>query len=212
MKYTHLIWDFNGTVLDDVAVGLASANSLLCSHGLQPMPSVEYYRSVFRFPIREYYRKLGFDFDKTPFEKLAPEWVEKYMARVGDAGLNEGVIETLAEVRRRGICQILLSATETEMLHGQLAMLGLQGAFDGVFGLDNIHAVSKRERATAWCAQNPEARVLFLGDTDHDAEVASAVGRDCVLFAGGHQSKNHLLGLGYPVIDHISDILPYFSL
>ncbi len=208
-RYTHLIWDFNGTVLDDVAVGVESANALLSKHGLPPIPSTEAYRAVFGFPIREYYRRIGFDFEKYPFEKLAPEWVAEYMSRVSEASLYDGVCETIDRVRECGIACVLLSATEIGMLHGQLKGLGISQCFDSVLGLDNIHAVSKLALAEEWCNVHPDARPLFLGDTDHDFAVACRTGNDCVLFDGGHQLTEHLLSLGCPVIDRIPDVLNY---
>ncbi|MBO5305434.1 MAG: HAD family hydrolase [Clostridia bacterium] len=209
MKYTHLIWDFNGTVLDDVAIGIESANALLARCGVKAIPSVEYYRSVFGFPIRDYYARLGIDFEKTSFEELAPIWVEEYLSRAERATLNEGVMETMEAARRLGVSQILLSATEIDMLKGQLSALGMETCFDGVFGMDNIHAVSKAKRAEMWCRDNPNARPLFFGDTDHDFAVATATGNDCVLFSGGHQSKEQLSKLGCPIVDKIADVIYY---
>ena len=204
-----MIWDFNGTVLDDVDVSVDAANALLGKCGVPLIPSREYYRSVFGFPIKDYYARLGIDFEKTSFEDLAPIWVEEYLSRAPLAKMNEGVLSTIAAVREMGMTQILLSATEADMLHKQLDMLDAKKYFDSVFGLDNIHAVSKKKRVQAWCMENPNAKPLFLGDTDHDFEVAKATGNDCVLFSGGHQSKAHLLTLGCPVIDDIRRVTEY---
>ncbi len=211
LKYTHLIWDFNGTVLDDVAVGIESANALLARCELAPIPSADAYRSLFGFPIREYYERLGIDFSKTSFEMLAPIWVEEYLSRADRAELNAGVRETISRVKALGIPQILLSATEIGMLEKQLSSLGMGDCFDEILGLDNIHAASKERLAQEWCLAHPSARPLFLGDTDHDFAVASAVGQDCVLFSGGHQSRERLQKKGGAVIDRISDILFYLS-
>ena len=79
MKYTDIIWDFNGTILDDVDAGIVSVNKLLSDRGLPTIESKEEYRKVFRFPIIEYYRALGFDFEREPYEVLAPLWVSEYL-------------------------------------------------------------------------------------------------------------------------------------
>lgn len=210
MKYTHLIWDFNGTVLDDVDVGIESANALLLRCGLVPFTNKESYRSIFGFPIREYYARMGIDFSKTPFEFLAPIWVEEYLSRADRATLNAGVLETIIKLKETGVSQILLSATESDMLEKQLFLLHMENCFDEVLGLDNIHAASKEKLAQSWCKEHPEARPLFLGDTDHDYAVARSTGNDCVLFSGGHQSRERLESTGCPVVDCISEILPYF--
>ena len=116
-----------------------------------------------------------------------------------------------SKLKRKGVRQILLSATEIDMLKGQLEALGIESYFDGIFGADNIHASSKKKQAEMWCLENPSAKPLFFGDTNHDFEVAEAVGGDCILFSGGHQSEERLLEIGCPVVRRISDIVSYFS-
>ncbi len=208
--HTHLIWDFNGTILDDMEHGIRCTNTMLIARGLPPIASVEAYRDIFGFPIDAYYRRLGFDFDKEDYDTvLAPEWVAKYLSGEHTCTTIEGARETIRRVRLMGIPQILLSATKTEMLTAQLERLGLKDEFDEIIGLDNIHARSKKQQALAWRQRNPHARPLFIGDTEHDAGVADAVDGDCVLFAGGHQSEARLRACGKPVISKIDEIVTY---
>lgn len=190
--YTHLVWDFNGTILDDVDASVKSANQLLRQYGLAELSSIDEYRARFGFPIIDYYRRLGFDFDKISYETLAPQWVGYYLENARDAGLCNHVGQVLAEVRSRGISQWILSATEEAMLTRQVASLGLLPYFDGLLGMDNIHAYSKEEIGVAWRRKHSNARILMLGDTDHDAAVAAAMGADCILLTTGHQTRAHL--------------------
>lgn len=209
-RYTHLIWDFNGTILDDVQLGIDSVNAMLAPRGLPVIPDKDAYRAVFRFPIIEYYRGLGFDFDREDYYTvLAPEWVANYMAGEPGCPLVPRVTETIAAVDRLGVTQVLISASHESQLIHQLRHLGLEHTFSEVCGLDNIHAGSKKQLAEDWMARNPGAVPLFVGDTLHDAEVADAVGADCVLFCGGHQSKKRLSLAGKPMIDRIEQ-LPTF--
>ena len=208
-KYDYVIWDFNGTLLDDVQTGILSVNKLLADRGLRTIDSVEYYRSVFRFPIIEYYRSLGFDFEKEPYEKLAPQWVELYLENVKNAELFCDVMATLTKLKEQGIKQAVLSATEREMLEGQLKTLGIRDFFEEVMGLDNIHAGSKLFLADDWRERHLDSRVIFVGDTDHDVQTASALGADCVLICRGHQSKEYLKTLNVPVYDDISGIFQF---
>ena len=104
-RYTHLIWDFNGTILDDVDACIRSANRLLSAHALPPLASREKYRQCFGFPIIDYYRRLGFDFDKIPYEVLAPEWVGYYMENVKGAALCQGVTEAFDRAAQKGLSQ-----------------------------------------------------------------------------------------------------------
>ena len=212
MKYTHIIWDFNGTVLDDVEIGIESVNLMLSARGLKTLDSVEGYRHAFGFPIIDYYEALGFDFEKEDYYTvLAPEWVNNYLERVPRTRAFDGVRETLEAAERLGVSQVLLSASEVNQLTSQLRGIGLDGFFSEIVGLDNIHAGSKKDNALLWKERNPHAVPLFIGDTEHDAEVASAVGADCVLYSGGHQPRALLESLGYPVIDRIPQLLDFLK-
>ncbi len=205
--YHYIIWDFNGTLLDDVSTGIKSVNKLLAQRGLKTIPDVKYYRSVFRFPIIDYYRTLGFDFESEPYEELAPKWVALYLEYVKSASVYDDVKATLEYLRDRGIGQIILSATELSMLRGQVEQLGIGEYFEELLGLDNIHAGSKLSLAFDWRARHEGARALLVGDTDHDAQTAKALGADCVLIARGHQSKEYLMTLGVPVLDDLSQLI-----
>ena len=209
--YTHVIWDFNGTLFDDVDAGIESANRLLANHGLPKLVSREQYRSLFGFPIIDYYRRLGFDFSKTPYASLASEWVPYYLSCSANARLHNDAIATMEALRVRGIVQLVLSATEKNMLTQQIDDLGLSPYLDEILGLDDIHAYSKEEIGLRWRDRHPDACVLFVGDTDHDAQVAAAMGVDCILVASGHQSRETLEKL-HPlaVLDRLGEIEAYF--
>ena len=216
MKYTHIIWDFNGTILNDVDIGIESVNRLLEPRGLKKIESIDEYHELFRFPIIDYYKSLGFDFEKDDYYTvLAPEWVAAYMELVPGATVYEGVTETLEYFSNANVGQVLLSATEIEQLKTQIHELGIEKYFCEVIGLDNIHAKSKAENAKVWMQKHPDARPLFVGDTEHDAEVAKAVGADCILVACGHQSRDILERCGcvvcddlYKLIEFLSDMMP----
>jgi phosphoglycolate phosphatase len=202
-RYEYCIWDFNGTILDDVETGIRSVNKLLAERGLKTLGGREDYYKYFRFPIIDYYRSLGFDFEAEPYEELAPKWVSEYLINVKDAKLCPYVEESLALLRDKGIKQIIISATEIEMLKGQLVDLGILDFFDEVWGLDNIHAASKVELAKEWRRSNSGVSAVFLGDTTHDWETANAMGVDCFLIEGGHQPKERLEATGATVFSDV---------
>lgn len=206
-RYTHLIWDFNGTLLDDVETDLLAANELLRRHGLPLLADVEAYRAVFGFPIVDYYRRIGFDFEKTPYNELAIEWVEIYQGLSHDMKLYPSALPLLREARERGIPQSILSATHREILAEQVKQLGIETFFEELMGLDNIHAHSKTALAVAWRERNPNARPLFLGDTEHDLDTARAMGADCILVAEGHRPRAALETAGaLTVLSSLSEL------
>jgi phosphoglycolate phosphatase len=192
MKYTHIVWDFNGTIIDDVGIGIQSVNPLLEKRGLKPIESLDEYKKLFDFPIIDYYRRIGFDFDKEPYEVIAPLWVDLYMKNSKNAGLFDDVIPALDFFEEKGIKQSVLSASERNMLVGQLKALGIYERFEEIMGLDNIYAESKLALASDWRKRHPEDRVLFIGDTTHDYETAKLLGADCYLISAGHQPEYKL--------------------
>ena len=211
MKYTDIIWDFNGTILDDVEAGILSVNKLLSDRGLPTICDKEYYQRVFTFPIIEYYRALGFDFDTEPYEALAPLWVAEYLKNSKSSPLREGFAEALECFSSLGIRQHVLSATELSMLKNQLSELGIANRFLSVYGLDNIHASSKTALAKRWREEHPDATALFIGDTEHDFATAKTIGCDCALVCGGHHSKEKLMACeGAFVFNDIYDLIAYF--
>ena len=210
--FDRVIWDFNGTILDDLMTGIDSADELLLRYGLPPIQTVDHYYEVFGFPIRDYYQRIGFDFSKIDYAVLAHEWVAIYLRRVKDAPMRDGILDAINELKRRGVSQTVLSMTESTMLHQQLGYLGLTNTFDEICGLDNIYATSKLQLAAAWRQQHPNETVLFVGDTSHDAESAKVIDCHCVLLAGGHESRASLLRTGAKVVDSPMEILTtYFD-
>ena len=119
-RYTHIVWDFNGTLLNDVDASFCAANALLRAHGLPQIPSLEAYRAAFGFPITDYYRRLGFDFEAVSYDALAIEWVELYRRFSATATLYPEVPALTSTVQGNGMVQIILSATHIELLEEQL--------------------------------------------------------------------------------------------
>ena len=204
MKYDYIIWDFNGTLLNDVGICVDCLNTLLKSHGMSEKTEEEY-KKIFTFPIKEYYRRAGFDFDVTDYDTLAHEWTDYYRSRA------DGAEQTLKTLANRGLKQIIISASEKNTLFEQTKALGIDGYFSEMLGLDNIHARSKEATAKDWRKRHPKAKAIFIGDTTHDKDVADAIGADCLLIPNGHQAREILKKTGATVCEDIKDI-PAFVL
>lgn len=113
MKKTSLvIWDFNGTLLDDTGISIEAINTVLSRRGLKTVQSKEEFQNIFTFPVEEYYRRLGFDFEKEPFTVPADEWVKLYDEKKLFSPSVEGAPETVKKLSGMGVRQIVLSACE----------------------------------------------------------------------------------------------------
>ena len=116
VRPTSVIWDFNGTIMDDVELAAASVSELLTKRNL-PTISVTYHRRIFGFPVADYYRKLGFDLDAEVHSEISDEYPEVYLAGIGGCSLNEGVREMLMLLREARVAQYVLSAAELPSLN-----------------------------------------------------------------------------------------------
>ena len=68
MKYESIIWDWNGTLLNDVGTAIDSINYLLKDRKLSPL-TLDRYLEVFTFPVQNYYEQIGFSRQWTPVER-----------------------------------------------------------------------------------------------------------------------------------------------
>lgn len=210
-SYTYCIWDFNGTILDDVELGMNSVNRLLADRELPVIGGREEYRRRFDFPIIDYYRRLGFDFSKDPYEHLAELWVELYMKQLHTAKLYPDVIRALDFFDGIGVKQSILSASERNMLVNQLKGLGIAGRFEEIMGIDNIYGDSKLDLARSWKERHPNERVLFIGDTTHDCLTAQILGADCFIVCAGHQSREKFKGCKARIFDSLGELIDSFK-
>jgi phosphoglycolate phosphatase len=206
-NYQHIIWDWNGTLLDDAWLCVEIMNEMLARRDLPPL-TMERYEQIFDFPVVDYYRKVGFDFAVEPFEQVSDEFMATYNRRVRDCPLRAGTQDVLLTGQRRGITQSILSAMYQDTLDALLDHFALRGFFTSVTGLDNHHAAGKLALAQDWIAAQtiPRTAILLVGDTVHDFEVAQALGVDCVVIHSGHHSRDRLAAAGVPVLDSLAAV------
>jgi phosphoglycolate phosphatase len=212
MQYESIIWDWNGTLLDDAWLGVDIMDCMLKSRNM-PGLSLERYREIFDFPVKDYYAKLGFDFASEPFELVGNEFIEKYNSRHFECRLRPFARETLQKINALGIRQFALSARNHQNLEEEFLFHGILDYFEHFSGLPDNWANGKISLGKALIdSQNIlSSKTLLIGDTYHDYEVASALGPGCILIEGGHQSKNRLLKADAPVISHFDELFLLFG-
>lgn len=208
---SNIIWDWNGTLLNDLDVCVSAINLLLEKRNLTPL-SAERYTDIFTFPVRDYYVTAGFDFEREPFEKVAVEFMDHYFRLVTGAALHPAVSDTLLYFRQSGREQVILSAMEQNELNRLVKNKGIDHFFKRIFGIDDHLAHGKLEMAQRALIETGFDRnyTCLIGDTLHDAEVASKLGVQCILIADGHQSGKRLKSSGYPVIQSLEEIRKVF--
>ena len=200
----YLLWDWNGTLLDDVAAEVASLNSMLVRRGRNPV-TLDFFRENFSFPARRFYELVGMNVPDGEWEALAREYHETYHAQ--RYALNGDAIAALEFAAAECPGQSVISALHQRYLDLETRRFGVAGYMDRVYGVDNLDGGSKLDRAHELLGELGSSRrggFVLIGDSVHDHEVAEALGIGCVLFSGGSHSRPRLEGLA-PVGDTLSE-------
>lgn len=190
MENKLIIWDWNGTLLNDVDACIETMNRMLNKRNMNLLSS-SVYKDVFTFPVKDYYHTVGFDFNKESFEKLSVEYIDLYKRNSMESPLQVGAKEALKYFKECNFKQIILSASEQLSLENQVEQRQISKYFDSIIGLNNIHAKSKTDNAINYIKVSEQFdQIVLIGDTFHDYEVAKVIGAECTLIQNGHQNLN----------------------
>ncbi|MCF6333559.1 MAG: HAD hydrolase-like protein [Draconibacterium sp.] len=202
-----IIWDWNGTLLNDLDFCITTINKLLKIRDLALLDRKSY-KAVFSFPVKNYYKNIGFDFEKEDFSIPAKEFIDLYDRGVKNCKLHRSADEVLFHFKELGFRQFVLSAMEQNMLEKTIKHNSVYDFFEGVFGLNDYYAVSKIERGAQLISKfNIEKeKTWMIGDTIHDFEVAKKLGIKCILIGDGHQSDERLKSTGAVVTSELIEL------
>ncbi len=213
-NYQHIIWDWNGTLLNDVQLCADIMNNLLKARSL-PTITLKTYREIFTFPFKDYYIKAGHDFVNESFEEISVDFIAEYESRKAECALYPFAAEVLEIMHSLKIEQHLLSAYKQNNLEDIIKHFGIEEYFNSVRGLDHIYADGKMELGKQLIndiSRNGKgSKVLLIGDTIHDYEVAEGLNTDCLLVSNGHQNNEKLKSLNIPVINNLKELLLLLS-
>ena len=213
MKFKHIIWDYNGTLLNDVQLCVDVMNSMLIPRGLPEINS-SIYKAVFDFPVKDYYAELGFDFEKESFEKVGTEFIVKYDEQQrSSTKLHKDTDYILQEISRSGISQSVLSARKEAKLIEELEFFGIAKYFNKIVGLNDHYAAGKLENGKKLVSElklNP-TEIALVGDTVHDCEVAVKTGINPILISHGHHTIERLEKCKITVFNDLREVWEYIS-
>ena len=184
-KTPYIIWDWNGTLLDDVAAAVGALNRMLAVRGVAPVTQ-DFYRAHFGFPVRPFYAVVGLDLEREDWDRICTDF-HQFIAEEPNQHLRPDAVAALRHVRDRGGHQSILSALRQDLLRR-----------DGATKLSRGHDLVEHLRTSGLLAT--EQPLFFIGDTLHDAEVGTALGATPILVDGGHQNGDRLRASGHHVV------------
>ncbi len=204
-----IIWDYNGTIIDDIDLCLAVENKMLEKRGMKHNYTLQEYQELFCFPVINYYIKLGYTFENETYDEVSVEFHELYDSGFPEVRLMAGFEDLIRTSAARGYDNVILSAANHDKLVQQCDDLGITKYFSNILGTEDLLGGSKIDMAKRWMNRSgvmPED-CLFIGDTLHDLETARALGIDhVILLASGHQSPRLLQENCDHVVSALSEI------
>ncbi|HEY7173417.1 MAG TPA: HAD hydrolase-like protein [Micromonosporaceae bacterium] len=201
----HLVWDWNGTLLDDLELVVAATNASLATVG-GPIVTADEHRRDFRRPVQAYYAGvLARALEPNEFAVLDRAFHDAYNAGLPAVRLSSGALDALQTWPGT---QSLLSMWFHDQLMPTVARRELARYFVRVDGLRA--QLGGGHKAPHLAAHLDAIGVdghdcVLIGDSVDDADAAESVGAACVLYAGGFTDRSRLLDVGVPVVDHLSD-------
>ena len=206
-RYDAVIWDYNGTLADDVIPSLLASNEIIVRHGKEPITLEQYYEYV-DYPISRFWEHI-FDLEKFPMSAIGEEYYAVYPKYF--RGLSDGAAELVKKLDDAGVVQMILTSAHPRLIGQTLREAGIEEYFDAVSSSGDLLAGSKIDRGIEWLKKSgiDPRRAVTVGDTLHDRDAAAAMGTDCILCSFGHQSEARLKTAGLPVARKFSEIERY---
>ena len=207
-----ILWDWNGTLLNDMNLCIRSMNKLLKKRQLTLL-CPDRYLQVFTFPVKEYYGQLGFDFNKEAFEIPAEEFIVHYNEGISRVPLFDDAVKILSWFKNKGKRQFIVSAMEHDALIRSVKERNILHYFHKVTGISDNLAFGKTAIAKQLIVEQKIdiTRSVFIGDTIHDAEVAQDINVNNLLVSIGHQHGERLKKTGNPVMNSLSEIINFLG-
>jgi len=211
-QYKLIIWDWNGTLFNDLALTVSIFNQVLKERRLAPI-SEQFFQENLKFPIDTFYTQIGF---RTAQEREAAKqrWNEVYEAHNALCTLQPGASSLVRRVNESGRRQAMLSAHEQLSLSRMVSFTGIAPFFTTISGSSETDSggskIARGHQLLDIMTKDlsiQKSEAVLIGDSVHDHEVAQSLGIDCILSGLGHVSLSRLSSTGRPVIRSLDELV-----
>lgn len=194
--YDLLVFDWDGTVMDSTAI-IAASIQAACRDLDLTVPDDETARHVIGMGLSDALRHAVPLADESLYAPLAERYRDHFLAQDGAIPLFEGARDTLLELHQRGYQLAVATGKSNRGLQRALSSCGLTDYFHATRTADQTFSKphpAMLQEIMAELGVLPE-RVLMIGDTTHDLQMAINAGVDAVAVAHGAHPKEQLLAL-----------------
>lgn len=198
----HVVWDWNGTLLDDQHLVVRAANASLAPLGVGALTDEEY-RDHYTRPVHLAYESiLGRPVTEAEWELINQTFHDTYYELASAADLAADAVAAIELLDEAGWTQSVLSMSPHDRLSVAVAQRGITERFVAVDGVPSPTGAGKVQYLRTHLARHgfAAATVTKVGDTPDDAAAAAAVGARAVLYDGGSHHRSALEAAGVPVV------------
>ncbi|MGR7943950.1 HAD-IA family hydrolase [Paenibacillus sp. M.A.Huq-81] len=189
----HIVFDFDGTLVDSIEAIVLSYNDLADLYRFQKINRDDY--PVFiRLPIRERLKVLGVQLHRfLLFRKLTKQFKVQYRQHLGGIVFYDGMLDVLLELKARGYVlsiissnaetniRLFLEQNEVNLFDHVIESNGLFGKHQTIKQYMRKHRVSSRD-------------MVYLGDEVRDIEACRKMGVKIIAVAWGLDHEDLLKG------------------
>jgi phosphoglycolate phosphatase len=195
----NIVFDWNGTLLDDMQAMFDCQNILMEQLGRQPI-TMDYFRTHYEVPFEKLYANLGLTKDEIDFAIHLDRHVfhDHYEPMAAKAFLRAGATETLGYARQHGLTALILSNHIVDPIRTQLRRLKIEHFFDDVLAYacrdTQFKDMTKGERLRRFMndrGMTPK-NTMIVGDSIEEIHIGCTQGFITVAITGGCASEERL--------------------
>jgi phosphoglycolate phosphatase-like HAD superfamily hydrolase len=205
MTIRHVVWDWNGTLLDDYEITAQLAINSMEVLGRRGL-TAEDVRRTHRRPLSDAFSALlGRTINEEELRLVHQRYVQAYEPVMFDLPLAIDAIHAI-EIVSVQASQSILSMAPHDQLTALVSHHGIDSHFLLVSGDRAVARHHKREHLIDHCTElglDP-ANICLIGDTVDDYVAAQSVGASAVLVTTGMQARSDLEATGAAVFDSLS--------
>ncbi|RZU01802.1 phosphoglycolate phosphatase-like HAD superfamily hydrolase [Kribbella rubisoli] len=209
-----MVWDWNGTLLNDNHAVLAAVNEVCVGFG-RPELSWGDWQAAYARPMQVSYEQiLQRTLDDEEWARVDKLYHERYDALLHTCELASGTLDVLRQCIESGRTQSLLSMWFHGRLTPTVEQYGLTSYFTRIDGLaGDVGGGSKADSLIRHleAQQLDPATVVLIGDVVDDGQAAQAAGTQCILVSTGAMTRSALEATGAPVTESITEAIRQLS-
>jgi HAD superfamily hydrolase (TIGR01549 family) len=187
MNYRLVVFDFDGTLADSMAVSIRIFQQIGPALGLKPFTDLDAAR---RMPTRKILKEVGISFWKLP--KVVRAFQAAAAEHAHELKLHPGLAEALIDLHARGTRLGVLSSNREDNIRKCLAANGVEHVFEFVIGHPQLFGKARALRRISRRQRVERTDMVYIGDETRDVEAARRAGVGAAAVGWGYHTPELL--------------------